>query len=405
MVSPVAGKNLNSPFAEQRQRGFPLLRFVPFVEEEFRQHFVAASVQRARLVVGAALATILVLSGMRLADWAMSGYMLLFDALVMVPVLGATLWASTQAHRHRLYQVLLMISALLIGLVINSVVTRAGLQGMPYYFAASVAWVFMTWLILGLLFRFAATAAAAISATYIWGVFFWDLPPAEAAFETIMLLVVNAIGAFCSYQLEHALRRSFLESRVLSELAERDGLTGLYNRRSYDQYIQRVWRQSRREQTQLTLLMIDIDHFKAYNDVYGHQAGDDALKRVADVIGLSAQRPLDFAARFGGEEFALILFGPAQDYGRELPEQIRADVAALKIPHKRSPTGPYLSVSVGVAIVMPGADRSLAGAIQMADEALYQAKEQGRNRVVVKESLSAHIETGKFRAEERRLSA
>ena len=164
----------------------------------------------------------------------------------------------------------------------------------------------------------------------------------------------------------------------------------------------RIWRQSRREQSQLTIMLIDIDHFKAFNDLYGHQAGDDALKRVAEVIAMGAQRPLDFAARYGGEEFALVLYGPANDFGRDLPEQIRQKVESLAIPHVEASAGARLTISIGVAIVTPGAERSLAGAIQMADEALYQAKEEGRNRVVVKESRSTHIETGRFRAARKR---
>jgi diguanylate cyclase (GGDEF)-like protein len=197
-------------------------------------------------------------------------------------------------------------------------------------------------------------------------------------------------------------RRSFLESKVLGELAERDGLTGLYNRRSYDQHLHRLWRQSRREHTLLTLLLVDIDNFKPYNDLYGHQAGDDALKRVAAVISQAVHRPLDFVARFGGEEFALVVYGPDGDYARALPEQVRQSVEDLKIPHQRSATGPYLTVSIGVANVMPDADRSLEGAIQMADEALYQAKEEGRNRTVVRDSPNATVTTGRFRVQRRR---
>ena len=146
-----------------------------------------------------------------------------------------------------------------------------------------------------------------------------------------------------------------------------------------------------------TLFMIDIDHFKSFNDHYGHQAGDDALKAVANVIQMSAQRPLDFAARFGGDEFALILYGPEDEYGRELPEQIRKAVRKREIHHEASPTDEYLTVSIGVAMVMPDAERSMAGAIQMADEALYQAKEEGRNRVVVAKSSGHEFSTGRFR--------
>jgi two-component system chemotaxis family response regulator WspR len=94
----------------------------------------------------------------------------------------------------------------------------------------------------------------------------------------------------------------------------------------------------------------------------------------------------------------VVLFGPAQDFGREIPETLQRSVEKLNIPHAESTTGPWLTVSVGVAIVSPGTERSLAGAIQLADEALYQAKEEGRNRIVVKESNNAHIQTGRFRA-------
>jgi len=395
---------LNSPFAEQRQQGWRWLKFSPFVEEEFRQSYALATSGRARLLVGLAAATLLVFIGARLAQPGPPGVMVAFEVFIALPILLATLYLSIVPARHRVYLWMLAVSVLLLGLMINSVVSRASLQGMPYYFSATVAWLFVVWLICGLPFRAAALTATLISCTYIWGMYHWTFEPAERYFAVATLAFVNLMGAFCCYQLEHALRRSFLESKVLSQLAERDGLTGLYNRRSYDQHLERLWRQSRREHTQLTLMLIDIDNFKAYNDLYGHQAGDDALKKVARVIGQAAHRPLDIVARFGGEEFALVLYGPDTDYGRELPEELRESVLALKVTHQGSMTGPYLSVSIGVAHVMPDADRSLEGAVQMADEALYQAKEEGRDRVVVRDSPNTTVQTGRFRVH-RRLSA
>jgi diguanylate cyclase (GGDEF)-like protein len=273
---------------------------------------------------------------------------------------------------------------------------------MPYYFAAEIAWLFVVWLIVGLPFRHAAVVSFFISFMYILGGLLWDFAFAELAFGAMMLAFVNGFGALACYQLEFAVRTSFLDKKVLGELAELDGLTGLNNRRSYDKYIQRIWRQSRREQSPLTVMLIDIDHFKSFNDRYGHQAGDDALKAVADVIRKSAQRPLDFAARFGGEEFALVLYGgPVDDYGRELPEQLRESIRGCKIRHESSPTDEFLTVSIGVAMVMPEAKRSMAGAIQMADEALYQAKEEGRNTVVLMTSDDFKFQTGSFRARQK----
>lgn len=397
----LSNKQFNSPFEEQRQQGFRALKFMPFVEEEFLHTYARDTAGRARLFVGLALGTVLVLIGARLAQPEPLGFMVGFEVLVVVPALLGTIYASILPGRHRLYHYLLAGSMLLLGMMINSVVTRAALHGMSFYFASTVAWVFIIWVTCGLPFRHAAVSAMLLSCTYIWGLFNWDIVSNERYFSASILLFANLIGAVCCYQLEHALRLSFLESKVLSELAERDGLTGLYNRRSYDQHMHRLWRQSRREHVKLTLMLIDIDNFKAYNDLYGHQAGDDALKRVADVISRAANRPLDFVARFGGEEFALVLYGPDADYGAQLPETLRESVMDLKIPHQHSATGPYLTVSVGVANMMPDADRSMEGAIQMADEALYEAKEEGRNRTVVRDSPNATVQTGRFRVASR----
>jgi len=400
-VNDSTSNNLTSPFADQRQRGFVRLLFSDFVEEEFRQYYAQSSLFRARVFAVVAIGYTLILIGAMFTSSGFHPVTFFFNALVMLPVLTVTLILSARPSQHRLYQCLLAFSALLIGLWITSVVTRASIDGMPYYFSALVAWIFVVWLFLGLPFRHAAFTALVISGMYIFGNFNWHLELNEVIFTTGTLASINIIGAFCCYQLEHAVRQGFLEGKELAQLAERDGLTGLYNRRSYDQYLERIWRQSRREEDQLIVMLIDIDHFKAFNDYYGHQAGDDALKAVANVISLSAQRPLDFAARFGGEEFSLILYAPAGEYGRELPEQLRMSVRSLKIAHEKSPTDQYLTVSIGVALIMPGTKRSLAGCIQMADEALYLAKERGRNQVRVKESSNAQIQTGRFRVDNK----
>src|SRR5690606_1366922 len=115
-------------------------------------------------------------------------------------------------------------------------------------------------------------------------------------------------------------------------------------------------------------------------------AGDDSLKRVAETIARCAKRPFDFTARYGGEEFVLLLYGPPSDYSRSLPEQIRLDVQALSILHERSQAADVVTVSVGVVTMEPSSARSLQGLIQIADEALYQAKQEGRNRVVFKKA-------------------
>jgi diguanylate cyclase (GGDEF)-like protein len=388
--------------AEQRRRGLSRLRFTRFVEEEFRQAYGRQNYGKVRPLLLLAVLAVIGVTGLGLARGEVSAVTGTFGLGVLMPLLMATLVASYQAERNYFYQPLLAASALCIGLMVTSVTLRASLHGTPYYFATQVAWLLIVWLNLGLLFWYAASTAVFISIAYAWGLVHWNFGYREATFESLMLVGVNFIGALSCFQLESTTRAAFRDKRLLEDRAERDGLTGLYNRRAYNDYMEKIWRQSRREEGQVTILLIDIDHFKAFNDLYGHQAGDDALKRVAEVIAMGAQRPLDLAARFGGEEFALVLYCPDEEFGRELPEHLRRRVEGLGILHAGSSASRFLTVSIGVSIVSPGAERSLAGAVQMADEALYQAKEEGRNRVVVKETRSTHIETGRFRAERRR---
>jgi diguanylate cyclase (GGDEF)-like protein len=219
-----------------------------------------------------------------------------------------------------------------------------------------------------------------------------------------MFVGAVVIGAYVTYHHEHSLRAHFLETRLLNELAERDGLTGLYNRRIFDSFMHRIWRQSRREETAVQIVLIDIDHFKIYNDLYGHQSGDETLQKVARCISRYAKRPFDFCARYGGEEFVLVVYGAPGEFAQSVPEQIRRDVMDLGILHEGSRVANCVTVSVGVAVARPSSGRSLTGAIQAADEALYQAKRAGRNRVVSRDAEVSEVETGKFRTVYRELA-
>lgn len=376
------------------------------LEEEFRQHYSLTSTRRARLLPSFSLMMTLIAIAMRLMNPDPVIVAVLFDVLVMLPLLVYTLYLSTRPEQYRLYQTMLATSGLLSGFVIVSIALRPTLADMPSYFSMETTWIFATWLILGLRFRVAAFVALTVSAMHVLSMFYMNSSIETLGYESVMLLLVNGIGAIGCYHLEVALRQAFLESREVSELAaelgrlvQLDGLTGLRNRRSYDEYIARVWKQSRREQVPLAIMLIDIDHFKNYNDHYGHQQGDDTLIEVARVIGACERRPLDFAARYGGEEFVLVLYDQSVESARKIADRLCARVRDLDIPHQNSSTGERLTISIGAAVIMPDAERSDAGALQMADEALYEAKESGRNCVVIKESGVTSIYTGQFRAE------
>jgi diguanylate cyclase (GGDEF)-like protein len=383
------------------------------LEEEFRKHYSQSGVIRARLMPCFALMMTLIGVVLRLSGDEPQLLMMIWDLGFFAPLLIATLYMSTLPDHYRAYQVLLAISGLISGLVIVSIYFRPVLVGMPSYLAMEVVWIVVVWFLWGLRFWRAACVALLITSAHIYGILTLNYEVQVLGYEIVMLLLVNGIGAVSCYQLESTARRSFVESqelvdmaRELSKLAELDGLTGLNNRRSYDSYIDRIWRQAKREEAVLTIMLVDIDHFKAYNDRYGHQSGDDTLKAVANVIAAHAKRPLDFTARYGGEEFVLALYDssadsnlyPEDEAARKYAETLRKGIAAIQIPHEDSTTGKYLTVSIGVAVILPGARRSLAGAVQMADEALYQAKEEGRNRVVVIKTGDSNFRTGRFRA-------
>lgn len=170
----------------------------------------------------------------------------------------------------------------------------------------------------------------------------------------------------------------------LTELSITDSLTGLGNRRHFDEVLRTEWERARRGAKPLALLLIDIDCFKDYNDCYGHQAGDDCLMQVAAVLRASLRRAGDLAARYGGEEFVVVPVDADLEQARQLAESLCRAVAAQALAHVRSPHG-RVTISIGVAALVPSADTPGGGAglIQRADAALYRAKEGGRNKVEV----------------------
>jgi len=174
-------------------------------------------------------------------------------------------------------------------------------------------------------------------------------------------------------------------TRQLLRLASIDGLTGLANRRAFDETLDQEWRRARRNRTPLSLALIDIDFFKRYNDHYGHQAGDDCLKTVATTLAHAAERPGEMVARYGGEEFAVVL--PVCDCktAGALAEKMRNRITELALPHIGSTLG-HVTISCGVATLLADTDASHAfpdeaSLISAADQALYAAKEAGRNRI------------------------
>ncbi|MBR8838976.1 MAG: diguanylate cyclase [Stigonema ocellatum SAG 48.90 = DSM 106950] len=215
------------------------------------------------------------------------------------------------------------------------------------------------------------------------------LKPVQRLIELINAFATQ-LGLFQREKIEAALKAANLQ---LERLAAIDSLTGIPNRRKFDAHFHLEWRRMAREQLPLSLILCDIDHFKSYNDTYGHLAGDFCLQQVAQAISRSIKRPADLAARYGGEEFAIILPNTHVDGALQVAEATRNEVQNLKIAHAQSAVHNYVTISAGVVSVVPQNKLDPSSLITVADQALYEAKKQGKNRSIGKsfEELSSEL--------------
>ncbi len=172
------------------------------------------------------------------------------------------------------------------------------------------------------------------------------------------------------------------QNAILAQLSSQDGLTGIGNRRRFDEGLVAEWRRCARERVPLSIILIDVDMFKKFNDHYGHQAGDDCLRQVAQQMRDCAQRPGDVVARYGGEEFVVLLPGTDAAGAAFVAEELRKGVVGLGIKHEASSVSDIVTISLGVATCLPDADQAPTQLVGRADENLYQAKRTGRNRLV-----------------------
>ncbi|WP_019141312.1 GGDEF domain-containing protein [Noviherbaspirillum massiliense] len=229
------------------------------------------------------------------------------------------------------------------------------------------------------------------------------IPTASHVNNFVLFLATTVLTLISNYRQELDERRNFLlverdaarkeelqnANATLADLSYRDGLTSAYNKRYFDIRFPLLLSSAQQAGTPLCVMFIDVDHFKAFNDSYGHVAGDKALISVAALLNASFRRRDEILARTGGEEFVGLVPGISPEQGREMAEMIREQVQQLGIPHERSSAAKVVTVSIGVAFAMPGLGRSTQDLLTAADVALYKAKQRGRNQVVVHEQHAA----------------
>jgi diguanylate cyclase (GGDEF)-like protein len=373
----------NSPYAAELQRGGGSRAFSPAIEAEYvRTHLrdnralIRAAAALAALTTAARVVDRLVLDDVEPSSLIFMSIVLAMSALLAGVAFSGAFERSYLRVAHFVVPIRNLIAA--VGIV------QTAAQGELEVLMVVPLLVLGPFYFTGLRFRAASwtvviTAVALVAAAAVFG-----LATPIALRALAFLTMIAAACAIAARNVEQSSRKSFLESHLIEELAHHDTLTGLKNRRVFDEQLDRLWDRGTEEHRDLAILMVDIDHFKAYNDWAGHQAGDQTLRRVAQALQGFVTRPLDVLARYGGEEFALVAYDIDSSEAEMLAEQMRVAVRALEIKHEgTTAAGGSVTISIGVAAVQPSADRRSRGALQLADQALYEAKVTGRNRVEV----------------------
>jgi diguanylate cyclase (GGDEF)-like protein len=299
---------------------------------------------------------------------------------LQLPLVLIMLVLTTPRWYVRWYQPAVQVAAPLFAAGTVLMAIEATPEQLPLVAARLLLATFYFYFMIGLTFGAAVRTNLILIGVYALAALVGALTPTVAVYSLFVLLCANLIGGSGCYALEYANRVAFLERRRLSEVALHDGLTGLLNRTALEEQARGLWRHAQLARLPVSVLLIDIDHFKAYNDRYGHQAGDLCLQQVATAIrGSVARRPLDMVARYGGEEIIAILPGADRAHAADVAAAVLKAVADLGIAHGASTTRSYITVSVGVTTVDPGGDYSHEHAVRHADLALYTTKARGRD--------------------------
>ena len=381
------------------RKGPRYLRFSPIIEKAFLNYYLTKYIWQIRLAV---LLGVIMYAAFGLLDFYVfpekKEVMWTIRYAIVCP-LGIAFFLLTYKIReewliHALHTLLVIIA----GLGIIVMIAVAPPEKAFLYYAGLMLVVFYAYTLSALRFYYALFASLMVTVLYpIVDHMLVGTSLDRLITNMFFLTSANLMGMPVSYLWEHHIRRDFLLAmllalekkktdqlnRKLRDISYIDGLTGVANRLKFEEYFRREWDRAKRTKRPISLLMIDIDFFKNYNDLLGHLEGDACLRRIAQALSRHLRAGMDLVARYGGEEFVVVLPETDLSQAKKVADRIREDVLRLNIPHPASKASDRVTVSIGVASMVPRNSLKKEVLINMADKALYAAKKGGRNRVEV----------------------
>ncbi len=396
---------LASRLRERLLRWVPRLSFPEPLESKFREWYASRVRWRMRSTLWLAMGNIFLVLFAAGPLTSLRGQLFGTQHDALVTALGVTLLATSAlallvVSRPRLYKRYYDIASHVVALAqaLSFAVMDVLMRRQGYSLGAWIPLVVIApFFLFGMMHFQAARCSLFALVAYITAGEIAAVNDAQRWLDIGIATFASMLGAAIHHSLQRAVRHGYLATQSLNESANRDSLTGIHNRRMFDEHMKRVWQQAARESLPVGLLLIDLDHFKSFNDTHGHQAGDVCLAKVASLLPQVARRPLDLAARYGGEEFVVLLYDATRPQVEEVCIQLHAALKQAGMKHEGTSTGD-VTFSIGAACVEPLMGRHPDGLIQLADEALYAAKERGRNRTVIMDREYETLRTGAFRA-------
>lgn len=372
-------------YQRQLDRGFSKLRFEANLEEEFMERYFERNLAKQRTALIVAFILLMLLAPL---DYQILKHSNVSDVYTIVrlwitcPVLllayGLTFTGFFKKHA----QTFAFFILLAIGIGTTAVIAYAALYDIRTLYEGLILIFFVGYLLSGLRFRYSVSCNILIALSYV-ALSISYMPPTMYDFHNYFFIFGGLfIGGAAAFTMEYQARLGFLQRGALHNSAKIDPLTRLLNRGAINSSLETILDYAKREKRHLSLMLVDVDYFKKFNDLYGHVAGDNVLVNVANSLAQCCRRSLDFAGRYGGEEFILVWFDTKPDEDESLCELVKEKIAQLNIQHDASDASTMLTASGGLVTLIPDSKTTSQNIINQADELLYKAKDLGRNRII-----------------------